>query len=126
MIYPVGSVVFRYDEQSPEDFLGGVWEEISTKKLKIVTHNLDYSDKSATDIGTPTVTLTTDQIPSHNHSSETGSSTGHYATDFSRVRYLMSDTDSKDYTNKTYSTGEDNPHNNIPAYIVVRAWKRTE
>ena len=123
MIYPINSVVFRYDNQSPEDFLGGEWEELSTEELKIVTHNYtsDYVGK-----GTSTVILTEAQMPSHNHNSESGSSEDDYRNDHGKNRHLMADSDTGNYAanSLTYYTGGNEPHNNIPTYIIVRAWKR--
>ena len=120
MIYPIGSVVFRYDDQSPATFLGGVWSTLSTENLKLVTHNPNYVN-----IGTYAETLTIDQMPSHNHNSESGSSTESYSDDNKEDRYLMANEDSQIYVNKTFSTGNNGAHNNIPTYTIVRAWERT-
>ena len=124
MIYPINSVVFRYDDQSPAIFLGGEWNELSTEELKIVTHNhtSNYVDKGAS-----TVALTEAQMPSHNHNSGSGSSTEDYRNDYHTARYLMANSDTEIYAanSLTYYTGGSEPHNNIPTYIIVRAWERT-
>ena len=61
-LYPKGSIYMSMDSTNPETFIGGKWTQISNKFLYCAT-----TDSTKTG-GSDTVTLTTDNLPSHNHS----------------------------------------------------------
>lgn len=62
--YPIGSIYWSGVATNPHDLFGGTWEQI---KDKFIWAKGDNDTLNATG-GAKTVTLTTDQIPSHNHS----------------------------------------------------------
>lgn len=62
IFYPIGSVYISTNNTRPADFLGGTWAPISEENAVLRaanTYGLTGSD---------TCTLTTNQIPAHNHS----------------------------------------------------------
>lgn len=68
-------------------------------------------------------TLTIDEMPSHTHTYQTTAwvnKTGDIV-DNSNKEYI-------DYeiNRQTWATGGSQPHNNMPPYLVVYMWKRTE
>lgn len=118
LIYPIGSVYINVQNVSPEDFLGGVWEQIQGKFL-LATQNGRYTAGETG--GEETHTLTIDEIPSHNHmvpgsTDETQYPAGHGLTYSDHTNVWMG----------TMETGGTKPHNNMPPYLVVYMWQRTE
>lgn len=63
LIYPVGSIIWRGDAQNPGTLFGGTWVQI---KDRFLWAKGDDDTLNATG-GAKTVTLTTTQMPSHNH-----------------------------------------------------------
>ena len=118
LIYPIGSVYINVQNVSPEDFLGGVWEQIQGKFL-LAMQNGHYTAGETG--GEETHTLTIDEIPSHNHmvpgsTDETQYPAGHGLTYSDHTKVWMG----------TMETGGTQPHNNMPPYLVVYMWQRTE
>ena len=122
LIYPVGSFYFSANNTSPSVLFGGTWEQIKDTFILAAgdTYQVDTTGGEATH------TLTTAELPSHNHrcmtdqfyylyggplESDDGPASGHgYAFP---LYYAM-----------TGYRGENQPHNNMPPYIVVFCWKR--
>lgn len=76
-VYPVGSIYCSYGSTSPATLFGfGSWTKIEGRFL--LGANSTYGLGSTG--GAATVTLTINQIPSHNHSASTGGSGGHTHT----------------------------------------------
>lgn len=125
MIYPVGSVYISVSNVSPATLFGGSWEQL---KDRFMLGAGDTYTAGATG-GEATVTLNTNQIPSHRHNGITtrwvlpaqsgptcgpeGGSNFTVTKDNGAVGY---------YTNYT---GGGKAHNNMPPYLVVYIWKRT-
>ena len=127
MIYPVGSIYISANSTSPAELFGGTWEQIKDRFL------LAAGDAYAADStgGEAQHTLTVDEMPSHGH-------------DFDRQQWHFSDTISiakddaiftwreisdrsiTDYSFKgsVNNSGGGQPHNNMPPYLAVYAWKR--
>lgn len=76
IIYPVGAIYMSTSNVSPATFLGGTWEQIKDKFL--LCCGSSYAAGSTG--GAATVTLTTAQIPSHNHTASTASTGAHTHT----------------------------------------------
>lgn len=124
-IFPVGSIVIRYDHTSPASLYGGSWTRISSRFL--------YATGSTGTIGatggSSTHTLSTSEIPAHTHPVNydwnSGSSTG------SDWRIAIQGKTGSDYGTVTDTsrgignTGGGGSHNNNPAFINVSAWRRT-
>ena len=65
-VYPVGSIYMSMNNVSPEVLFGGTWERINSKFLFAAEDSGSYSVNKTG--GSFTETLTTEQIPVHNHS----------------------------------------------------------
>lgn len=138
LIYPVGSIYMSANAVSPAKLFGGRWEQIQGRFM--LTSGNGYS-LGATG-GEATHTLTVNEMPSHTHSGQTHRigkiNTTSNLTDNSNVSKLNtqgceSHTGSVNqgqwacyqWTDTVNNTGGGQPHNNLPPYIVVNAWKRT-
>lgn len=121
-LYPVGTVLIRYDHTSPAELFGGTWARIEGRFL----YATGASGTIGATGGSGTHTLTTAQIPSHTHgiymkkSSTEGSQYGlSIASAFAGRVYITGD------STNTYATGSGQAHNNNPAFINVSVWRRT-
>ena len=125
--YPVGSIYINAAvTTNPATLLGfGTWVAFGTGKMMV---GYDASDTDFDALqetgGAKTHTLTTSEIPSHNHSitgniSRSGFSFEHHQTN-SRLPGETFDTNPN-----TSNTGGGSAHNNMPPYIVAYMWRRT-
>lgn len=118
--FPVGAIYMSYTSTSPASFIGGSWTQIQERFLLAAGGEYDAGDTG----GETEHTLTVNEMPSHNHSAtfETVDSpafSGRYALVETRH------TESQIYQNTTSNTGGNQPHNNMPPYLVVYIWRRT-
>lgn len=124
LIHPVGSIYWSTNITSPETLFGGTWEQI--KDTFILAAGDSYSAGSTG--GEANHTLTIDELPSHRHYLKYGNV---------YIGYLNSNA-VKSNSNALYKYnvsredalyGEDRggnqPHNNMPPYLVAYCWKRT-
>lgn len=133
--YPVGSIYMSVDSTSPATLFGGTWKQIKDTFLLAAgsTYSADTIPSSGdvtSQHGEATHTLTTDEMPSHSHSSSKGGS------------YLAIGVTSGSETTSGFSsgnlwgnnakaradissTGKGDPHNNMPPYLTVYMWLRT-
>lgn len=122
-IYPVGSIYLAYNHTSPASLFGGTWTRINNRFLWAC----DEFGVIGAQGGEANHTLTVEELPSHNHGSyysgfpgiedDSGAATKQYAwytTAGSNVAYGWLD------------TGGGKSHNNMPPYIHIAAWRRTE
>lgn len=130
-IYPVGSIYMSVSNSSPQALFGGTWEKIEDKFL--LASGDTYSNGATG--GEATHTLTTNEMPSHQHKnhqwniivSDTGN-TGRYktptidTTNKSAWNIMRDDSNQNRYVE---STGGGQAHNNMPPYLAVNIWKRT-
>jgi len=145
MIYPIGAIYMSVNSTSPATLFGGTWEQI---KDRFILSAGDSYTAGATG-GEATHTLTTAEMPNHNHTFA-GNSTNYQFGDvaygsISGSNQNVTITDGTDSYGKggTYSTrmrdtaftvtpsgtvgntGSGTAHNNMPPYLVVYMWKRT-
>ena len=140
MVYPVGSIYISVNSTNPNTLFGGAWEAIEEKFLLSTSANY----VAGTTGGEATHTLTTAEIPSHNHTGSTSNAGAHRHDLYYRTVYASGDTynavcrpsagtaidDYMDsagthkHTFTTANTGSGNAHNNMPPYLVVYMWKR--
>lgn len=149
-VYPIGSLYWSKNSTDPATLFGGTWTRV---KDKFILAAGDTYTQGATG-GAATVTLTTDQIPAHNHTRGTMNITG--TLDDIRVRIgaqsenngtgafsSKSSTNSADsnagqqvsqkftfnasdsWTGSTSLTGGGAAHNNLPPYVTYYCWERT-
>lgn len=119
-IYPVGSIVIRYDNTSPASLYGGSWTRLSGTFL--------YATGSGGTIGatggSSTHTLTVAQMPSHTHGQLVSANPG---TGNSKRLDYVADGNGYFYDQgiSTYPTGGGQAHNNNPYFTNVAVWRRT-
>lgn len=127
-LYPIGSIYMSVNNVNPSTIFGGTWEQIEDKFL--LASGTTYS--AGTTGGEATVTLSTNQIPSHSHSF------GRYVPS-SGATWSGDDSDKQSGTahtkiyaqrgnisniSGTQSAGGGQAHNNMPPYLAVYVWKR--
>ena len=114
-ILPVGSMVLRYDHTNPGTlYPGTTWVRI----YGAFPWFTDANGQIGLTGGERNVTLTANQIPSHNH--------GGTYTNAGTARthaWLASGGTAMGYD--TVNTGGGQAHNNMPPYIQISAWRRT-
>lgn len=132
-IYPVGSIYISTAAANPADlFTGTQWEAIQDRFL--LADGTVYT-AGATG-GTAAVTLTTAQMPAHNHKFNCVNQDGNPSTPTGvseAMAYVgQGNGTSTVSTNGTLlkravmaTAGEGQAHDNMPPYLVVHMWKRT-
>lgn len=150
-VYPVGAIYMSVNSTDPSSLFGGTWEQI--KDTFLLSAGDNYS--AGTTGGEATHTLTTAEMPSHNHGSKsligklqframssggnnvnvyTGNSICSYTENggetwsYSVTRNSASQKTDVITINATHthtSNGSDGAHNNMPPYLAVYMWKRT-
>lgn len=119
-IYPVGSIYISYSHTSPETLFGGTWVRITNAFLWAT----DSSGTIGATGGEKEHTLTTAEMPSHTHGSVySGNASGDKTLPWLSTSVLGSG-DKLAYS--TIATGGSTAHNNMPPYIQVSMWRRTE
>lgn len=126
-IYPVGAVYISYSSSAPGTLFGGTWSSITGK--------FPYFNAGTGTGGSNTHTLTTAQMPSHNHQL---SNWGRTVNEVSSPQYglvasgggfggrcIVSGLSGSDKYTNSGSTGGGESHNNMPAYQTFYAWRRT-
>lgn len=145
LTYPVGSIYMSVNSTSPATLFGGTWVQLKDRFL--LGAGSTYSNGSTG--GAATVTLTSDQMPSHTHtqasctnpgdhkhtvpnnrSPSSGSSNGPLFESWpggtgSTRTHNTSSTGGHTHTITLNNTGGGQAHNNMPPYLVVYMWKRT-
>ncbi len=144
-VYPVGSVYISFVYNSPANFIGGVWEQLTDAFLYASTSNIGIRGGEASH------KLTVNELPSHQHKipkleGSTGTAGEHshkygssrdlaapgsnHGTAFQAEGYDTGASGAHQHsvtTNESYTgyTGGTAAHNNMPPYIIVYMWKRT-
>lgn len=128
-LYPVGSLYFSYENNSPADQFGGTWTQITNKVIRSA-NNVDTG-------GSDTHKLTLNELPTHGHklrvgwgddnTTDLGSKTvqiytgsGGRWTQFDTVLSAIQQKDSDDV-----SPGTCDAFSIMPAYQNVYVWRRT-
>lgn len=129
----VGDVVIRADNTSPATLYGGTWVNYAAGRVLV---GLDASDSDFSTVGNTggakTHTLTTAEMPAHNHGNGDhtyllkppyeGSLTG---SDSVFTAGLLEQAVGPGDGAAIQSAGGGSAHNNMPPYVVVRFWQRT-
>lgn len=129
-MWPVGAIFISAVSTNPGTLLGfGTWTQFGQGRV-LVGYNASDSDFDSL-LGTggvKTVTLTTSQIPSHQHSLSgyeidyTGPSTG---GTINAITYKAGKSSWSRTSFTSTATGSGASHNNLQPYIVVYMWRRT-
>lgn len=156
LIYPVGSIRMTVDPANATTFLGGTWELWGEGRVPV---GVDANDRELCDPemegGAKTVTLTTANMPSHNHALSSGTATAAEAAAHthqaaadtykvgsgsgSNYKYLTNDgttgpattgsggahTHTVTLSGSTGSKGSGTAHSNMQPYITCYYYKRT-
>ena len=125
LVYPIGSIYMSVNDVDPSVLFGGKWEKLEDKFL------LGSGSKAlGSSGGEENHTLSEAEMPSHNHGTAKGGIvTATNATNITRyITYQTENeiTPGKYWTAYTLYTGSSQPHNNMPPYLTVNMWKRTE
>ncbi len=122
-IYPVGSIYLSVVATNPSQLFGGTWEQIKDRFL-LACGDI-YSNGSTG--GEAEHTLTVDELPTHTHAYGYSIKTyyGYGSTGVNRIENdHASGNQPGDYVWEQ-GGGGNQPHNNMPPYLVVNIWKRT-
>ena len=141
LIFPVGSIVIKADNEDYSNWLGFTWERtlVGRVAVGIDTTQTEFDTIGETG-GEKTHTLTTQEMPSHNHMekiysknyNDNKSLSGNraYARSFADVtagwNYTVNGETSGQIVDliETGNTGGGQAHNNLQPYQVVAYWKR--
>ena len=119
-LHPVGSIYQSTDSTDPSTLFGGTWERIKDRFL-LAAGDTFPAEKPG---GEASHTLTADEIPEIKMSYQyTGQSTV-IGTD--AIRLYDVNGQPNQYTGPQSSNCGGKAHNNMPPYLVVYMWKRTE
>lgn len=121
-VYPVGSIYLSVSSTDPKTLFGGTWQRIQDRFL--LAAGSTYA-AGATG-GEATHTLTTNEMPAHDHSVKFGGGDADSTIVAGRA-YVQSTkwwwSDASDAI--TQKSGGGAAHNNMPPYLAVYIWKRT-
>lgn len=136
MIYPVGSIYISANSTSPAELFGGTWERL--KDVFLLAAGDTYAAGSTG--GESSHTLTVNEMPAHTHEVAVRvqgyDGWENYTSYAYGVMFKANDTvgyHGPNYTahsmvvttdSNTYYSGSSLPHNNMPPYLAVYAWKR--
>ena len=139
LIYPVGSIYMSINATNPKELFGGTWEQIKGRFLL----GMSSSYPAGSTGGEATHTLTTSEIPFHNHAigqdgntslvlptdvAVDDSSHSQYVTTLEGGRsgwYKSSVAWGGAITTRNQTSPYGQAHNNMPPYLAVYIWKRT-
>lgn len=131
IIYPIGSIYISVNSINPTNLFGGTWERIKDRFL--LSAGDTYGAGSTG--GEATHTLTVDEMPNHVHALYAHAFAWGALEDISVYASGADAVSGKPSTNAlstaqgkwncTMDSGSNQPHNNMPPYLVVYMWKRT-
>lgn len=150
-VYPVGSIYMSVTSTNPGTIFGGVWEQLKDRFLLCcgdVYANGSIGGESGVLLGVGEIPYhmhdfsgTTDGNGTHNHTGNTlevrardtsqpssdtarpvASSANHYGVQITNDAGWHQHS----YSGVTSGVGGTQPHNNMPPYLTVYAWKRTQ
>ena len=124
-IYPVGSIYISVSDTDPTDIFGGTWEQIKDKFLLSAGDSYEAGSTG----GEVNHTLTIDEMPTHYHNANYNWTDGNaVSTPVWAINMSSSTGDGIGgwpSENGAGDVGGSQPHNNMPPYLTVYAWKRT-
>ena len=115
--HPVGSYYWSRESTDPSVLFGGEWKPVKDKFILAAGDNYSVDDSG----GEAEHTLTVDEMPVHNHKiymNSPGTNSGHWGEGDAVQQ-------NGDLNNSTGNTGGNQPHNNMPPYLVAYCWYRT-
>lgn len=129
--YPVGSIYLTWDNNNPQNFMGGTWVRMAEGRTLIGQGQ--FTDKNKTTYtfaegetgGEYKHKLTVAEMPSHNHRQHVTAGTGNAAGYQRRDYNGEGNSNLYDALHDTQNRGGDGYHNNLQPYITVYFWRRT-
>lgn len=121
VIYPIGSVYISINNVEPSSLFGGTWEKLEDRFL--LASGKTYTNGNIG--GEATHKLTIDEMPSHTHTLYIDAKGTTIPAWHTRHLFVQNDSPHEAQPNNLTSTGNSQPHNNMPPYLVVNMWKRT-
>lgn len=121
-VYPVGSIYMSVNSTNPKNLFGGTWEQIQGKFL----FGMDSNYPAGSTGGEITHKLTQAEMPNHNHMIYTPNAGGPEAGAAIGFPEVGSKNTWWVAACMTGKTGDNKAHNNMPPYLSVYIWKRTE
>jgi hypothetical protein len=122
--YPVGRLYMSAEATSPASLFGGTWEQI--KDCFILAAGDTYAAGSTG--GEAEHTLADSEMPKHKHVTAKGQrhddETGTKFEQYDTYQAESSITHGYYWTASTLFAGNSQPHNNMPPYVTMYAWKR--
>lgn len=114
LIYPVGSIYMSVNNTNPSTLFGGTWVQLQNRFLL----GAGSSYTAGATGGEATHKLTVDEMPNHSHGLKNDKTGGSGS-----AKWVINNSASSEAV--ISSTGGNQPHNNMPPYLVVYMWKRT-
>lgn len=124
-IFPVGAIYMSIQDTDPSTLFGGVWKRIKDTFLLAAGDSYAAGQTG----GEAEHVLTTDELPSHSHglngwalgmNGVGGTSTYALAKPWTEYNNF------EEGNQTVQNTGADKAHNNMPPYLAVYMWVRTE
>lgn len=119
LVYPINSIYISYSHESPAALFGGSWTRLSNTFL----WGCDSSGVIGQTGGEQNVTLSIDEIPTHQHFLANYNSSGTTAS-FSSYAVMSPGTVGYSGNVRTSYSGGGAAHNNMPPYTQVSIWRR--
>jgi len=125
-IYPVDSIYLSVNPTDPSALFGGTWEAWGSGRVPVGVDTAQTEFSTVEKIGgTKTHTLTTAEMPQHQHGVPGRyNSAGFAAAATTRFAQVTSGTTNNGVL--TFNVGDDGAHNNLQPYVTCYMWKRTE
>ena len=126
VIYPVGSIYMSVSSTNPSALFGGTWVAWGSGRVPVGvnTSETEFNAVEKTG-GGKAVTLTANQIPSHNHTYDKTNTTGALVSAGSSAGIEVIRADKKYISTASGNKGGGGSHNNLQPYITCYMWKRT-
>ena len=135
-VYPIGSIYMNVNSTNPGTLFGGTWEQIQGRFLL----GMSSSYPAGSQGGEASHTLTTAEMPSHEHNPANEAGYSGFITN-SQKAFSIGDMGSQSGSGRYYpfasaefdisrntltgTTGGGKSHNNMPPYLSIYIWKRT-
>jgi hypothetical protein len=132
LVYPVGSIYMSVSSTNPTNYFGGSWSLWGAGRVPVCvnTSDSDFSTVQKTG-GSKTVTLSTSQIPSHQHSvytewgTDVNLTTNPTSQTYMQLAGTYAGTRSVQSTPVVSGGGSGGSHTNLQPYITCYMWRRT-
>lgn len=119
LVYPIGSIYMNTNNVNPQSIFGGIWQKIEGRFL--LGSGGGYTLGSLG--GEATHTLTVSEMPKHKPSILLNTQDS-YTTGSAANWQVV--TNGRYYAGDMFlEIGGNQPHNNMPPYLVINIWKRT-